>query len=49
MVDATPRIEPSASDQGGAVRLLGEWTARQFGRPQLVKELRRALPAAGAA
>jgi phospholipid/cholesterol/gamma-HCH transport system permease protein len=39
--DATPRIEQA---QGPAVRLLGEWTAAQFGRANLFGELRRALP-----
>jgi phospholipid/cholesterol/gamma-HCH transport system permease protein len=43
MVDTTPRIDSTAQD---AVRLLGEWTAGQFGRRRVVRELRGALPPA---
>ena len=49
MVDATPRIEKSASPGAGAVRLLGDWTAGQFGQPRVVRQLRRALAATSAA
>ncbi|MBC5763483.1 MlaE family ABC transporter permease [Ramlibacter albus] len=44
MVDATPRIDSTAPD---AVRLLGEWTAGQFGRRRVVRRLLSALPAPG--
>jgi phospholipid/cholesterol/gamma-HCH transport system permease protein len=46
MTDATPRFE-RATAPGGAVRLLGEWTAAQFARPGLFRQLRRNLPATG--
>jgi phospholipid/cholesterol/gamma-HCH transport system permease protein len=46
MTDATPRLE-RATAPGGAVRLLGEWTASQFARPGLFRQLRRELPATG--
>jgi phospholipid/cholesterol/gamma-HCH transport system permease protein len=42
--DATPRFEHAAAAQGHAVRLLGEWTSAQFGRPNLIRNLRRGLP-----
>jgi phospholipid/cholesterol/gamma-HCH transport system permease protein len=48
MTDATPRFEQAPAPQGRLVRLLGEWTAAQFARPGLVRELRRTLPAASA-
>jgi phospholipid/cholesterol/gamma-HCH transport system permease protein len=44
MTDATPRFEREPAP-GGAVRLLGEWTAAQFARPRLVRDLARDLPA----
>ena len=47
MTDATPRFEQAPAPQGTAVRLLGEWTAAQFARPRLFRELRRALPRVG--
>ncbi len=47
--DATPRIEQAPAPQGAAVRLLGEWTAAQFGRPHVLRRLARALPRATAA
>jgi len=46
MVDATPRIETTPSEQGAVARLLGEWTAAQFARPRLFRRLRAGLPAA---
>ena len=46
MTDATPRFEPAPAPQGAAVRLLGEWTAAQFARPRLVRDLARSLPVA---
>ncbi|MCG2595552.1 ABC transporter permease [Ramlibacter sp. XY19] len=45
MTDATPRFEQAPAPQGAAVRLLGEWTAAQFARPGLVRDLMRGLPA----
>src|SRR5678815_4805656 len=48
MTDATPRFEQAPAPQGSAVRLLGEWTAAQFGRPGLARGLRRSLPAPAA-
>ena len=47
MTDATPRFE-RAPAPGGAVRLLGDWTAAQFARPRLVRTLARDLPGARA-
>lgn len=44
MNDATPRFEQAPAPQGAAVRLLGEWTAGQFMRARLVRDLRRGLP-----
>lgn len=42
---ATPRIEQAPLPQGpAAVRLLGEWTAAQFARPRLARELAQRLP-----
>jgi phospholipid/cholesterol/gamma-HCH transport system permease protein len=46
MTDATPRFEQAPAPPGHAVRLLGEWTAGQFGRPRLFAELVQRLPAA---
>lgn len=46
MTDVTPRFEPAAPAPGRPVRLLGEWTAAQFGRPRLFKQLSARLPAA---
>jgi phospholipid/cholesterol/gamma-HCH transport system permease protein len=48
MTDATPRFEQAPAPQGAAVRLLGEWTAGQFARPRLFRDLRRDLPRAAA-
>jgi phospholipid/cholesterol/gamma-HCH transport system permease protein len=45
MTDATPRFEQAPAPQGAAVRLLGEWTAAQFGQPKVFRELQRLLPA----
>jgi phospholipid/cholesterol/gamma-HCH transport system permease protein len=44
MIDATPRLEPAPGPQSRAVRLLGEWTAAQFARPGVFRELCRGLP-----
>jgi phospholipid/cholesterol/gamma-HCH transport system permease protein len=44
MTDATPRFEQLPAPQGSTVRLLGEWTAAQFARPRLLRELQRRLP-----
>jgi phospholipid/cholesterol/gamma-HCH transport system permease protein len=44
MTDATPRFEQAPAPQGTAVRLLGEWTAAQFARPRLFRDLSRQLP-----
>lgn len=44
MTDATPRFEREPAP-GGAVRLQGDWTAAQFARPRLVRNLQRDLPA----
>lgn len=44
MTDATPRFEQAPAPQGQAVRLLGEWTAAQFARPRLVREMAARLP-----
>jgi phospholipid/cholesterol/gamma-HCH transport system permease protein len=47
VAEATPRIEQVSAPEGGAgVRLLGEWTAAQFGQARLFADLHRALPAA---
>lgn len=47
MTDATPRIEQAPAPTGpAAIRLLGEWTAAQFARPRLLRELQRGLPEA---
>lgn len=46
--DATPRIESAPAPQGQAARLLGAWTAAQFARPRLLRDLLLALPPAGA-
>lgn len=43
---ATPRFEQVPAPQGSTVRLLGEWTAAQFGRPRLIRDLVRNLPRA---
>ncbi|NML48448.1 ABC transporter permease [Ramlibacter sp. G-1-2-2] len=43
--DATPRFESEPASEA-AVRLLGEWTASQFARPGLLRELKRRLPEA---
>src|SRR3954469_10707763 len=48
MTDATPRFEQAPAPQGAAVRLLGEWTAAQFARPRLVRDLMQGLPVAEA-
>lgn len=45
MTDATPRFEQAPAPQGRVIRLLGEWTAAQFARPRLYRDLWRALPA----
>ncbi|GAB3666006.1 MlaE family ABC transporter permease [Ramlibacter alkalitolerans] len=42
--ELTPRVEQAPAAQGDVVRLLGEWTAAQFSRPQLFRDLVRALP-----
>ncbi|HEX2544579.1 MAG TPA: ABC transporter permease [Ramlibacter sp.] len=44
MTDATPRFEQAPAPQGGAVRLLGEWTAAQFGRTGVYREILRLMP-----
>lgn len=44
MTDATPRFEHASAPQGHSIRLLGEWTAAQFARPRLFRDLRRTLP-----
>jgi phospholipid/cholesterol/gamma-HCH transport system permease protein len=49
MTDATPRFEQAPAPQGRGVRLLGEWTAAQFARPRLVRDLSRQLPETDAA
>src|SRR5690606_1947555 len=49
MTDATPRFEQAAATRGPAVRLLGEWTAGQFARPDLPRRLQRSLPGAAQA
>jgi phospholipid/cholesterol/gamma-HCH transport system permease protein len=46
MTDATPRFEREPAP-GGPIRLLGDWTAAQFARPRLVRNLERELPGAG--
>ncbi|RYY98359.1 MAG: ABC transporter permease, partial [Comamonadaceae bacterium] len=47
MTDATPRFDQAPASQGlAAVQLHGEWTAAQFARPRLVRELRGRLPQA---
>lgn len=46
MTDATPRFE-RAPAPGGAVRLLGEWTAAQFAEPGVFRRLRGSLPREG--
>jgi len=45
--DVTPRFESVPAPEA-AVRLLGEWTAAQFARPGLLRELKRRLPEAEA-
>ena len=47
MTDASPRFDQAPAPQGGGVRLFGEWTAAQLGRPGLYRGLWRSLPAAG--
>jgi phospholipid/cholesterol/gamma-HCH transport system permease protein len=47
MTDATPRFEQAPAPQGPVLRLLGEWTAAQFARPGLIRELRRRVPSDG--
>jgi phospholipid/cholesterol/gamma-HCH transport system permease protein len=44
--EITPRFEQAPAAQGSAVRLLGEWTAGQFGQPNVFRDLLRALPRA---
>lgn len=44
MIDATPRFEQAPAPQGSSVRLLGEWTAAQFGRPGVFREVVRLMP-----
>jgi phospholipid/cholesterol/gamma-HCH transport system permease protein len=46
--DATPRFDQAPATQGAAVRLLGEWTAAQFARPRLFRQLQASLPQASA-
>ncbi|MDB5913997.1 MAG: putative transporter, permease component [Ramlibacter sp.] len=48
MNDATPRFEQAPAPQGRGVRLLGDWTAAQFGQPRVFRHLQRDLPAASA-
>lgn len=48
MTDATPRFDQAPVPPGRAVRLLGEWTAAQFARPRLFRDLHRNLPRAAA-
>jgi phospholipid/cholesterol/gamma-HCH transport system permease protein len=48
MTDAKPRFEQAPAPHGHTVRLQGEWTAAQFGRPGLARALRRSLPAPAA-
>ena len=48
MTDATPRFEHVPAPQGQAIRLLGEWTAAQFAKPRLFRDLLRTLPRASA-
>lgn len=48
MTDPTPRFEQVSQAPGTVVRLLGDWTAAQFARPGLVRQLLAGLPAAGA-
>ena len=45
MTDLTPHFEQAPAPEGRAIRLLGEWTAAQFGRPRVFGEVRRILPA----
>ena len=47
MTDVTPRFEQAPAPEGRAIRLLGEWTAAQFGRPGVFRELLRLLPRDG--
>lgn len=47
MSDPTPRFEPATAREGAAVRLLGEWTAAQFARPRVFRNLMARLPKAG--
>ena len=45
--DAKPRLELAPAPPGQVLRLLGEWTAAQFARPGLLRELARQLPGEG--
>ncbi len=47
MTDPTPRFEQAAEPPGTVVRLLGDWTAGQFARPGLVRQLLAGLPPGG--
>ncbi len=48
MPDPTPRIEQQPASEGGRLLILGQWTAAQLARPQLLRSLERSLvPARG--
>ncbi|MBG9388753.1 MlaE family ABC transporter permease [Caenimonas aquaedulcis] len=48
MPDTTPRIEQQPAADGSRLRVMGQWTAAQFARPQVLKDLAASLKGADA-
>jgi phospholipid/cholesterol/gamma-HCH transport system permease protein len=46
MQESVPRIEQQPAADGARLRVLGRWTAAQFGAPRLLKQLRAELESA---
>ena len=49
MPETTPRIERQPAPEGPRLRVLGQWTAAQFARPGLLRELQASLAGIAAA
>lgn len=43
MPETAPRIERQSAPEGPRLRVLGQWTASQFARPGLLRDLRAEL------
>ncbi|MEO7641245.1 MAG: ABC transporter permease, partial [Ramlibacter sp.] len=43
--DTLPRLEQQKAAEGALSRVLGQWTAAQFARPRLLRELAASLDA----